>query len=105
MNQTMETEHILLLTGATGMVGGFLVRWFLERGTLCQIILSARDAARATRIFSDLTELEHLPVAIDSITHCACVIRLVQMVTHPVETADSVVMNKKIFWNWQGAQK
>lgn len=108
----MNTEHTILITGATGMIGGLLVRRILREKQYQQIILPVRSVARAESRYQDLTDQdyqrlyfiedhiedmnpEQYSMPIDSVVHCACVTQSGEMVSHPVETADSIVIGTK----------
>ena len=108
----MDAEKILLLTGATGMVGGALLRSVLEKNQFSRIVLPVRNIVKAKKIYSNLqkmnyqkldfieTQMEDLctkqfPMPIGFIIHCACVTQSKDMVTRPVETADSIVIGTK----------
>lgn len=108
----MKIETTLLITGATGMIGGLLARQILERKASCQIVLPVREISRAEKLYSDLqdsdyqrlhfieTEIENfcseqIPLSVDYIIHCACITQSAEMAAHPVETADSIVLGTK----------
>lgn len=108
----MDTEQTLLITGATGMIGSSLARRILKEETPCRIILPVRDQGRAEELYKGVgkkdkerllfmemrledMEAERFPMTIDYIIHCACMTQSAQMVAHPVETADSIVMGTK----------
>jgi len=108
----MDTENILLLTGSTGMVGGALLRAELKRKQFNRIILPVRNIVKAREIYNDLQEIDYqkldfvetrieefrtekFPMPINFIIHCACVTQSKDMITHPVETADSIVIGTK----------
>lgn len=108
----MDAEQTLLITGATGMIGSSLARRILKEGTPCRIILPVRDMGKAEELYRRLGKAdkekllfmemgledmgaEGFPMSIDYILHCACVTQSAQMVAHPVETADSIVMGTK----------
>lgn len=108
----MKVEQTLLITGATGMLGSSLARWILTKGLPCRLVFPVRDAARAEKMYMDLQDSdyrkllfmemrmedigsERFPMSIDSIIHCACITQSKEMVTHPVETADSIVLGTK----------
>lgn len=108
----MSMQNTLLLTGATGMIGGALLRHVLEKKRFDRIILPVRNIVRAKEIYHNLrglddqnvhfveTQIEKLcfgqfPMEVDSIIHCACVTQSKEMITHPVETADSIVIGAK----------
>ena len=105
----MET---LLITGATGMIGGSLIRRISEKKIPCRMILPVRNIAKAERLYKGLrdsdyqkilfieTQLgdirpEQFPMPIDVIIHCACITQSGEMVAHPIETADSIVIGTR----------
>lgn len=105
----MET---LLITGATGMIGGSLVRRISEKKIPCRMILPVRNTAKAERLYKGLTDSdyqkilfietqlgdirpEQFPMPIDAIIHCACITQSGEMVAHPIETADSIVIGTR----------
>lgn len=94
------------------MIGGSLVRWFLKKGTSCRMILPVRNLARAREQYKGILDSDgqklifmemrledlwnqQIPMPIDYIIHCACVTQSSEMVAHPVETADSIVMGTR----------
>lgn len=108
----MDAKNVLLLTGATGMIGGALLRAAWERNSFSRIVLPVRNIDKAKKIYHDLQEIndqrldfvetqiedlctKQFPMPVDYIIHCACVTQSKEMVTHPVETADSIVMGTK----------
>lgn len=108
----MSIENTLLLTGVTGMIGQTLLRTALKKKQFNKIILPVRSIAKAQKICSDLRDsdsykinfvqtriedccLEQFPMNLDSIIHCACVTQSKEMIIHPVETADSIVIGTK----------
>ena len=108
----MNTENTLLLTGATGMIGSLLVRRILEKNLPYHMILPVRNISKSEKLYGDLQDLdyqklhfmemhiedirpEQIPISIDYIIHCACVTQSIEMITHPVETADSIVIGTK----------
>lgn len=108
----METETTLLITGATGMIGSSLVRQALEMKSFSRIVLPVRKMEKAEKMYGDLpgedyrklqfveTSMEHIcpeqfSMPVDCLIHCACVTQSAEMVLHPVETADSIVMGTR----------
>lgn len=108
----MKEDNTLLITGATGMIGGSLVRGISEKKIPCQMILPVRSIAKAKKLYRDLMNLdyqklvfietqlgdicpEQFPMPIDAIIHCACITQSQEMITHPIETADSIVIGTK----------
>lgn len=108
----MKKDNILLITGATGMIGGSLVKWISEKKIPCQMILPVRSIAKAEKLYKGMagvdyeklifTEIqledirpEQFPMPIDMIIHCACITQSGEMVTHPIETADSIVIGTR----------
>lgn len=108
----MEAKHTILITGATGMIGSLLVGKILKENNFDRIVLLVRDKKRAERHYDGFHKsnykklsfvesrieeinLEKVSVTVDSIIHCACITQSKEMVTHPVETADSIVLGTK----------
>lgn len=107
-----KTESRILITGSTGMIGGLLVRKILEEKQFDRLVLPVRSLARAESRYraledqdygrlefvesriEDLTS-EQIPMSIDSVIHCACVTQSSEMITCPVETADSIVVGTR----------
>ena len=55
----MKNNYTLLLTGATGMIGGSLVRRILEHEAPCQMILPVRDIGKAEKLYEDLQDSDY----------------------------------------------
>lgn len=108
----INTGSTVLISGATGMIGSVLVKWIIEKNLCTQLVLPVRNVARAEYLYSDCVGrdgeklcfvqtcvenicLEQFPMPIDYIIHCACVTQSKEMTTHPVETADSIIMGTK----------
>jgi len=111
-NMKMKTGSTILITGATGMIGGCLVREILKKDLCGHLVLPVRDAARAAQIYSGLASQdgeklcfvrtcaedicpEQFPMPIDYMIHCACITQSSEMITHPAETADSIVIGTR----------
>ncbi len=94
------------------MIGGSLVRRILMEKAVCHMILPVRNLARAKTLYKGLPDddrqklhflemqLEEtwdrqIPMPVDYLIHCACMTQSAQMVSHPVETADSIVMGTR----------
>lgn len=108
----MKKGSSILITGATGMVGNALVRQILNESLCDRLILPVRDITKAERIYNDLrgTDSEKLsfvqssiedifskqfPISIDYIIHCACITQSSEMIAHPVETANGIIMGTR----------
>ncbi len=101
-----------LITGATGYIGGLLVRDLVRRSAARELVMPVRSIEKARGLYADLIEDRGLQVRffedsvedpsitelddpLDAIIHCASVTQSVEMVTHPVETADGIVLGTK----------
>ncbi len=104
-----------LITGATGLVGGRLLETIIRKNAKEKpaIILPVRDERRAKQnlekyianiedvrfVACDVTDMtqERFPSDIDVeyILHCAAPTESAYMASHPVETADSIVLGTK----------
>lgn len=106
----------ILITGITGFLGSLLAKNLMlsdiyRQGNL-QIIGLARQLEKAQTLFADydmknvklfsadicdravlFSELEKQPV--DYLIHCAAVTTSTEMISHPVETADGIVMGTR----------
>lgn len=102
----------ILITGATGFIGSLLVREMMDRKMFDNIILPVRNRDKAEAMYgtvqkytdsrlhfleTSLTELkrEKITMSVDYIIHCASVTQSSEMILHPVETADSVVLGTR----------
>lgn len=102
------------ITGATGLIGGSLVRSIAETQEYieghCSVIVLVRDTMRFQTIFHDIdcrnirliegdlcdVSLSVLiPEKLDYIIHCAAPTASAYMISHPVETADSIVLGTR----------
>ena len=102
------------ITGATGLIGGSLVRSLAETQEYieghCSVIVLVRDTMRFQTIFHDIdcrnirliegdlcdVSLSVLiPEKLDYIIHCAVPTASAYMISHPVETADSIVLGTR----------
>lgn len=105
-------EGNYLVTGITGFLGGMAARKIMcsedfKKGTV-KIAGITRDVCKARKLFqntensdflmfeSDIRNkgslLSAIDMPIDYIIHCASVTQSAEMVRHPVETADSIVL-------------
>lgn len=108
----MKTGGTIVITGATGMIGGALVRHMLKEGLCDRLILPVRNIVRAEERYSGLSMAEReklclvkscveticpeqVPEPVDYMIHCACTTQSTEMIAHPVETADGIVMGTK----------
>lgn len=108
-------EGSYLITGVTGFLGSLIVKELMcseefKKGRI-KICGITRDACKARQIFrcmekpefllleSDIKDKEHLfssiNMSIDYIIHCASVTQSAEMVKHPVETADSIILGTR----------
>lgn len=102
----------ILLTGATGFIGHLAACRILEKWTACQLILPVRDLDKAQKMYaaiqigrrcepyfveSNVEELDcgKIPMPVDYIIHCAAPTSSGYMISHPAETADSVVLGTR----------
>ena len=108
----VKTKEVVLITGATGMVGGALARRIVQEEWCRQLLLPVRNLDKAKSLYSGLNsaaqkklhfieaaledlDLASVPSSVDYILHCACVTQSAEMVAHPVETADSIIVGTK----------
>ena len=95
-----------LITGATGYIGSMLVRYLLECVPGAQVMALVRDARKAREMLPDAVQLvcaditdgaamAGISVEADYIVHCAAATQSAYMVSHPVETADSIVLGTR----------
>ena len=117
----MRTQHrklansTILITGATGFIGGLLANELISMNTLynagIKLVLPVRNIQKArdkyplnedkykciTFIETRLEELtqDKLGMPIDYIFHCACVTTSLTMISNPVEVADGIVIGTR----------
>lgn len=96
-----------LVTGASGYVGSQLVHHVLSVEPGAEVVAVVRDAAKARRVLPEAAELfvvddlakpgalDGVSGAVDAIVHCAAITQSRVMVSHPVETADSIVLSTR----------
>ena len=96
-----------LVTGASGYVGSQFVQHVLSAVPGAEVVAVVRDAAKARRVLPEAAELFVAPDlaspgaldgvsgAVDAIVHCAAITQSRVMVSHPVETADSIVLSTR----------
>ncbi|MEY8323249.1 NAD(P)-dependent oxidoreductase [Lachnospiraceae bacterium 54-11] len=99
----------ILITGATGFIGSLLVRKILADGMFDALLLPVRNRDKAETMYktvgknlsgklhfaeASLEELDRMifPMPVDYIIHCASVTQSAEMISHPVETADSIIL-------------
>lgn len=109
--QALEGKTVLV-TGATGLVGGHLVRFFLEANKLrsanITVVAPVRSLERAHAAFEGYTEADGLTFIegdlmtadygerrFDYIVHAACPTASKFFAEHPVETADAIVLGTR----------
>ncbi len=91
-----------LITGATGYIGAMLANHIKERDKGADITILVRDRRKAEKMFppevqiaeADLTDrkkVESLDLNCDCMIHCASVTASAEMMSHPVEVAESIV--------------
>jgi nucleoside-diphosphate-sugar epimerase len=105
----------ILITGATGFIGGLLVDAFISMNTYdntnIKLVLPVRNLKKAgdrypatddrykciTLIETTLEDIDStgLDMPIDYIFHCACVTSSSTMIAQPVEVADGIVIGTK----------
>lgn len=104
----------ILLTGATGYIGSQIARKLVKRSSLERncFLLPVRNKKKCEEILGDILQLNssdfHIremditkPMAekwqqeVDYIIHCACPTKSSYMISHPVETAESIVDGTK----------
>ena len=107
-----EPKKVFLITGATGFIGGLLVRALAESGEAAELVLPVRDMGKAKKAFDGLAKnggltihlveasvedraITELAMPIDCILHCASVTQSAEMTAHPVEAADRIVLGTK----------
>lgn len=112
MGTEIESSSTILLTGATGLVGGALAHRLLDADWCGRLILPVRSFDKARMLYCgrkpewerklqfiesslENLDLRDIPSVIDYIFHCACITQSAEMVAHPVETADSIVLGTK----------
>lgn len=102
----MREQAEYLVTGATGYIGSMLVAELLRQG--CQVTVLVRDPEKLPAawreslpvIRADLTEpIKRWPLPESwkklHIFHCAAATQSAEMVRHPVEVADSIVLGTR----------
>ncbi len=108
-----EDKIYIMITGATGFIGYLLVRRIMEQNSeqnIC-LVLPVRDVKRAKERFKETLnsqkevmwietaletmDIEEINLPIDYIIHCACVTGSSEMIEHPVEVADGIVLGTK----------
>lgn len=110
-----RASRSILITGATGFLGSLIVEQMIGRypDEEITLILPVRDEIRAEDMYRkyadrrnrhfvftkcDITNMDIDGIGfpkIDSIIHCAAVTDSAYMVSHPVETADGIVLGTK----------
>lgn len=105
----------ILITGATGFIGGLLVDAFISMNTYnnanIKLVLPVRSTKKArdrypamddrykciTIIETALEDIDStkLEMPVDYIFHCACVTSSFTMITQPVEVADGIVIGTR----------
>ena len=105
-------DSTILITGATGLVGGALTRALLAanrlRGLNARVLAPVRDVLRARDALAgvygrddlsvfpmDVTRLMHIDEPVDYIVHGAGVTTSRLFVTHPVETIETALMGAR----------
>lgn len=109
------TNSTILITGATGFIGGLLVNEMLSINSLenteIKLILPVRNIQKArakypanddkyahiTLIETSLEDLnpDKFDMPIDYIFHCACTTSSSNMISKPVEVADGIILGTK----------
>ena len=95
-----------LVTGATGYIGSMLVRYILADMPAARVTVLVRDVQKARAMLpeavvvtgADITDaaaMACIDVDADYIVHCAAATQSAYMVSHPVETADSIVLGTR----------
>ena len=93
-----------LITGATGYIGSQLVRFLLGTGESVAVLV--RDEAKARRMFddtvhilaadiADTASMRRIDLPIGQLVHCAATTKSAEMASHPVETADGIVLGTR----------
>ena len=70
-----ETQRIVCVTGATGMIGSLIARRLADQGYLVRVLARGRCELANVRVFkaglADVTQLEHFVRGAEMIFHCA----------------------------------
>ena len=119
MNIRSDKLHnsTILITGATGFIGGLLVNDLISMNSLenadIKLVLPVRDIDKAkdkylscqdnnkciTLIETSLEDLqpEMIDMPIDYIFHCASITQSSIMISSPVEVADGIILGTKTY--------
>lgn len=106
----------ILITGATGYIGSMLVKQFLKDNNggevVDKLLLLVRDRQKAKNLFAsemldtgievrfvecslENLDIDLIDMSVDYIIHCAAPTTSSYMISHPVETADSIVLGTR----------
>lgn len=91
-----------LITGATGYIGSMLVKHIIASDPGAKVTALVRSRQKAERLFpegveilaADLTDrpaVKRLNPVCDYIIHCASITKSDEMISHPVEVAESII--------------
>lgn len=95
----------VVISGATGIIGQYLVRAFLTIKN-CQVIALARNEEKARKMFNDcgdrlefifgnICEISPRVMYADYIIHCASITDSLAFIHHPVEVIDTAISGTK----------
>ena len=95
-----------LITGATGYIGSMLIKKLLSAKKDIHITALVRDEKKARTILptnvkiicadiTDAADIDNIDESFDYIIHAAAVTESKYMITHPVETIDSIVLGTR----------